>query len=57
LHEISIELDPEDGRLIVLGLGEEGTTAFTRFGVDNLAELAQIYKADPDLLLRYKPPE
>jgi hypothetical protein len=41
LHEISIEL--EDGRLTVLGLGEEGTTAFTRFGIDYLAELIQIY--------------
>jgi hypothetical protein len=57
LNEISIELDPEDGRLTVLGPGEEGITAFTPFGVDNLAELVQIYKADPDLLLRYKPPE
>ena len=43
LHEISIELDPEDGRLTVLGLGEEGTTAFTRLGIDYLAELIQIY--------------
>jgi hypothetical protein len=55
LYEISIELDPEDGRLTVLGLGEEGTTAFTRFGIDNLAELVQIYKANPNLLPR--PPE
>ena len=47
--EISIVLDPEDGRLGVLGLGEEATTAFTRFGIDNLAELVQIYKADPSL--------
>jgi hypothetical protein len=44
LDEISIVLDPEDGRLGVLGLGEESTTAFTRFGIDNLAELVQIYK-------------
>jgi hypothetical protein len=48
--EISIGLDPEDGRLGVLGLGEESTTAFTRFGIDNLAELVQIYKADSSLL-------
>jgi hypothetical protein len=57
LDEIRIELDPEDGRLTVLGLGEEGTTAFTRFGIDNLAELVQIYKADPNLLPRRKLPE
>jgi hypothetical protein len=52
LNEISIELDPEDGRLTVLDLAEDGTTAFTRFGIDNLAELVQIYKADPNLLPR-----
>jgi hypothetical protein len=54
LDEISIVLDPEDGRLGVLGLGEESTTAFTRFG---LAELVQIYKADPSLLPRPIPRE
>ena len=57
LDEISIELEPEDGRLTVLGLGEEATTAFTRFGIDNLAELVKIYNADPDLLPRPKPRE
>ena len=30
LQEISIEMDPEDGRLTVLGPGEEAITAFTR---------------------------
>ena len=33
------------------------STAFTRFGVDNLTELVEMYKADPDLLRRYPPPE
>ena len=47
LDENSIVPDLEDGRLGVLGLGEESTTAFTRFGIDNLAELVQIYKAIP----------
>jgi hypothetical protein len=53
LHEICTEMDPEDGRLTVLGPGEEATTAFTDFGVDNLTELVKIYKADPELLRRY----
>ena len=57
LHEISIEMDPEDGRITVLGPGEEAITAFTQFGVDNLAELVKIYKADPGLLRRYTSPE
>ena len=42
LDEISIVLDPEDGRLGVLGPSDESTTAFTRFGIENLAELVQI---------------
>jgi hypothetical protein len=57
LQEISIEMDPEDGCLTVLGPGEETMTAFTRFGVDNLTELVKIYKADPGLLQRYTPTE
>jgi hypothetical protein len=57
LDEISIVLDPEDGRLGVLGLGDESTTTLTRFGIENLAELVQIYKADPSLLPRPKPRE
>jgi uncharacterized protein YciU (UPF0263 family) len=55
LNEISVELDPEDGRLTVWHLDEDGTTAFTRFGIDNLTELVQIYRANPNLLPR--PPE
>jgi hypothetical protein len=57
LHEISIEMDPEDGRLAVLGPGEEAITAFTHSGVDNLIELVKMYKANPNLLPRYTPPE
>jgi hypothetical protein len=57
LHDNCIEMDPEDGRLIVFGPGEEAITAFTDFGVDNLIDLVKIYKADPDLLRRYTPSE
>src|ERR1700736_4965942 len=53
LDEISIVLDPEDGRLGVLGPGKESTTAFTRFGIDNLAELAQIYRKRSRTLLGF----
>ena len=52
LDKVSIQLNPEDGRLSVLGLGDEATTAFSPFGVENLAELVQIHKADPVLLPR-----
>jgi hypothetical protein len=52
LQNICTEMDPEDGRLTVLGLGEEAITAFTRSGVDNLVELVEMYKANPNMLLR-----
>jgi len=57
LHEISIKMDPEDGRLTVLCPGEDAITAFTRSGVDNLIELVEMHKANPNLLHRYTPPE
>jgi len=57
LHEICAEMDPEDGRLTVLGAGEEAITAFTRSGVANLIEIVEIHKANPNLLRRYTLPE
>jgi len=57
LQEISTDMDPEDGRLTVLGPGEEAITAFTPNGVDNLTELVKMVKADPGLLRRYTPSE
>jgi len=53
LQEISGEMDPEDGCLIVWGTGEQTITAFTDLGVENLAQLVKIYKADPGLMARY----
>ena len=57
LQEICDEMDPEDGRLTIFGPGDEAITAFTRFGIDNLTELVEMYKANPDLLRRFAPPE
>jgi len=45
---------PEDGCLTVYGVNDEGTMAFTSFGIDNLKELIEIHKADPDLIARYR---
>jgi hypothetical protein len=45
LDEIALEMEPEDGRLTVLGLGEESTIAFTRFGLENLQGLIAEHKA------------
>jgi hypothetical protein len=51
LADISIEMDPEDGRLAVWGLADESITAFTDFGVENLAQIVKIYKDDPHLMV------
>ncbi|MGK9233508.1 hypothetical protein KXS07_24970 [Inquilinus limosus] len=39
LQELSIDMEPEDGRLHVYGVGEDGVTAFTRFGIEYLQEI------------------
>ena len=57
LQDISIEMDPEDGRLSVWGTGEETITAFTDLGVENLKQIVEIYKASPNLMARYPTPD
>ncbi len=38
LHEIAIEMEPEDGVIHVYGIDDDGIMAFTDFGVENLRE-------------------
>ena len=38
-HELSIDMFPEDGRLWVYGVGEDGVTAFTEDGIENLRQI------------------
>jgi hypothetical protein len=45
LQEISIGMEPEDGRLHVYGVGEDGVTAFTRDGIDNLQQIIANHRA------------
>ena len=44
LHEISLEMEPEDSVLAVYGLGDEYTPAFTAFGLENLRELIRLHR-------------
>ena len=36
LHELSINMFPEDGCLHVYGVGDDGVTAFTEYGIECL---------------------
>ena len=51
LHEISIEMEPEDGvigvhRAPLHGIGDDYTPVFTDFGIENLRERIELHKAD-----------
>ena len=45
LHELSIDMFPEDGCLRVYGVGEGGVTAFTRDGIECLQCCNQLPKS------------
>lgn len=44
LSDVALEMEPEDGRLTVYGFDDDGTTAFTPFGIENLKELIAIHR-------------
>ena len=46
LHDLSIGMFPEDGRLYVYGVGEDGVTAFTQDGIDNLKQIIDDERKD-----------
>ena len=46
LHDISIEMEPEDGVIHVYGIGDDYTPAFTDLGIENLRELLKIHRAN-----------
>ena len=54
LSDVALEMEPEDGRLTVYDAHDEGTTAFTRFGIENLKELIEIHKANPGIIEGYR---
>jgi len=47
LFDVTIEMEPEDGLIWVLGLGDESVMAFTDDGVDSLVELIKIHREMP----------
>jgi hypothetical protein len=53
LWDVALEMEPEDGCLCVYGVTSEATLAFTRDGIDNLKELIEIHKANPNIIASY----
>jgi hypothetical protein len=51
---VALEREPEDGCLTVYDVNDEGTTAFTCFGIENLKELIEIHKANPSIIEGYR---
>ena len=39
LYDLSVDMFPEDGCLWVYGVGEDGVTAFTEDGIENLRQI------------------
>jgi hypothetical protein len=52
LQDVATEMDQEDGLIWIYGPGDESVMAFTDFGLETLAGLVEIYKANPDRLNR-----
>jgi hypothetical protein len=46
LHDLAIDMDFEDGRLTVYGVGEDGLTALTDFAIENLQQIIADLRAD-----------
>jgi hypothetical protein len=50
LRDVAHEMEIEDGVIWVYGLGEDDVLAFTDFGNENLIELVQMHKENPEWL-------
>jgi hypothetical protein len=50
LHELSIGLEPEDGLIRIYGMGDDSILAFTDEGIDELKNLLEMYRENPNLL-------
>jgi hypothetical protein len=57
LHELSIDMFPEDGRLHVYGIGEDGVTAFTEYGIECLQQIIADERAAGNAPPKAKPTE
>ena len=55
LFDVALGMEPEGDCLTVYDVGvDEGTIAFTDFGIHNLKELIEIHKANPSIIEGYR---
>jgi hypothetical protein len=57
LHDLTINRFPEDGCLRVYGVGEDGVTAFTDYGIECLQQLVADERATANAPPQVKPTE
>ena len=57
LHDLSINMFPEDGCLRVYGIGEDGVTAFTEYGIECLQQIIANERAAGRAPTLVKPPK
>jgi hypothetical protein len=57
LHDLSVDMFPENGCLRVYGVGEDGVTAFTRDGIECLQQIIADERAAGCAPPRVKPTE
>ena len=55
LHEIAIEMEPEDGVMHVYGIDDDGIMAFTDFGVETCGSYCKPSKRTPSVTKRSSP--
>lgn len=53
LHEASIWMDPEDGRVTIWGKDDEGTTGFSNFGIETLVKFLADMRSQPGGIEQY----
>jgi len=54
LSDVALGMQPEDGCLTVYDVNDQGTTAFTLVGIENLKDLIVSHKASPWIIEGYR---
>jgi hypothetical protein len=57
LHDLSVDMFPEDGCLRVYGVGEDGVTAFTEYGIECLRQIIADERAAENAPPEANPPK